>query len=140
MKSRYTFENFIVYPGNKVAYTQWDGVGHAKDFEIVFDLQDSVSVSRCSVGILHAPALSVVIPASVKVSGSTDGTNYKVLSELQLPTSNSPYWEILRPEFSFTESKVRFLKFEFKSGGDCPINSPDKMDGSMIFIDEIGAW
>ena len=127
-------------PGNKVAYTQWVGVGHAKDFEIVFDLQDSVSVSRCSVGILHAPALSVVIPASVKVSGSTDGTNYKVLSELQLPTSNSPYWEILRPEFSFTESKVRFLKFEFKSGGDCPINSPDKMDGSMIFIDEIGAW
>ncbi|MEI6555295.1 MAG: family 20 glycosylhydrolase [Paludibacter sp.] len=126
--------------GNKITYSQWVGIGRGRDCEILFDLKDSVSISRFSLGILHAPALSVVIPASVRVSGSIDGTNYEILSDLQLPSSESKYWELFRPEFCFNKTIVRFLKFELKSGGDCPLNSPDKMDGSMMFIDEISAW
>ena len=126
--------------GNKITYSQWVGIGRGRDCEILFDLKDSVSISRFSLGILHAPALSVVIPASVRVSGSIDGTNYEILSDLQLPSSESKYWELFRPEFCFNKTIVRFLKFELKSGGDCPLNSPDKMDGSMMFIDEISVW
>ncbi|MEI6753106.1 MAG: beta-N-acetylhexosaminidase [Paludibacter sp.] len=126
--------------GNKVTYSEWVGIGNGKDCEILFDLKDSVSISRCSVGLLHAPALCVVIPSTIKVFGSKDGVNYNTLSELQLPKSDSPYWEIFRPEFNITKSTVRYLKFELKTGGDCPTISPDKMDGSMMFIDEICAW
>ena len=127
-------------PGNKVTYSEWVGIGNGKDCEILFDLKDSVSISRCSVGLLHAPALCVVIPSIIKIFGSKDGVNYNTLSELQLPISDSPYWEITRPEFNIPKSTVRYLKFELKTGGDCPINSPDKTDSSMMFIDEICAW
>ena len=127
-------------PGNKVSYTQWVGVGHGKDVEITFDLKDSTFIERCSFGLLHTSALCVVLPTQLKVLGSLDGIEYKLLNEKELPTTNSAIWEMSRPEVSFTASKMRFLKIELKSGGDCPSDSPDRMDGSMMFIDEISAW
>lgn len=127
-------------PGNTAAYTQWVGTGRGKDFELVFDLKDSTVVSRFSVGLLQATALCVMLPSEIKVFGSINGTDYQLLGEKQIPASTSPVWEIIRPEVTFASTQVRYLKLAVKSAGDCPADCPDRMDGSMIFMDEIGAW
>jgi len=126
--------------GNTVSYTQWVGIGRGKDCEITFDLNDSIIIERCSVGLLHTSALCVVLPTQLKVYGSMDGIEYNILKEKELPISNSPVWEMIRPEIAFAPTKLRYLKIALKSGGDCPSDSPDRMDGSMMFLDEIGAW
>ena len=127
-------------PGNTVSYTQWVGIGRGKDSEIMFDFKSSTSLAHCSVGLLHSSALCVVLPATLKVWGSMDGLKYKLLAESKLPVSKSPCWEMSRPEVSFAPYNLRFLKIELKSGGDCPSDSPDRTDGSMMFMDEIAAW
>ena len=127
-------------PGNSVSYTQWVGIGRGKDCEITFDLKDSINIERCSIGLLHTSALCVVLPTQLKVYGSIDGIEYNILKESELPISNSPVWEMIRPEIVFAPTKLRYLKIALKSGGDCPSDSPDRMDGSMMFLDEIGAW
>ena len=127
-------------PGNTVSYTQWVGIGHGKDCEITFDLKDSTTLESCSLGLLHTSALCVVLPTQLKVYSSMDGIEFKLLTEKELPTSKSSFWEMSRPGLNFAPTKLRFLKIELKSGGDCPSDSPDRMDGSMLFIDEIGAW
>jgi len=126
--------------GNNVVYTQWVGTAHGKDAEIIVDLKKTQSIERFSVGFLHAPALCVVLPSELKVYGSEDGTSYKLLTDYSISTSLSPTWEIFRPVLTFDAVKVRFLKIEINSGGNCSPNSPGTAEGSMIFMDEIGAW
>ena len=127
-------------PGNTVSYTQWVGFGRGKDSEIIFDLKSSTTLQHCSVGLLHTSALCVVLPANMRIFGSMNGANYTLLAESKLPVSKSAIWEMSRPEVAFAPTSLRFLKIELKSGGDCPSDSPDRMDGSMMFIDEIAAW
>lgn len=126
--------------GNKVTESQWVGIGNGRDCELILDLVDSTPISRFSVGFLHASALCVVIPASVKIFGSMDGLNYKLLAESQLPTTKISSWNIVRPDIRFTKVNTRFLKIELKSGGDCPVNCSGKMEGSLMFLDEISVW
>jgi hexosaminidase len=126
--------------GNNVVYTQWVGTSHGKDAEIIVDLKKTQSIDRFSAGFLHAPALCVVLPSTLKVYGSVDEKNYKFLSEYQIARSLSPTWEIVRPVLSFDAVKIRFLKIEINSGGNCLPESPGTAEGSLIFMDEIGAW
>jgi len=126
--------------GNNVVYTQWVGTAHGKDAEIIVDLKKTQSIERFSAGFLHAPALCVVLPSALKVYGSEDGTNYTLLTDYSISASLSPTWEIFRPVLTFDAVKVRFLKIEINSGGNCSPNSLGTAEGSMIFMDEIGAW
>jgi len=126
--------------GNNVVYTQWVGTAHGKDAEIIVDLKKTQSIERFSAGFLHAPALCVVLPSALKVYGSEDGTNYTLLTDYSISASLSPTWEIFRPVLTFDAVKVRFLKIEINSGGNCPPESPGTAEGSMIFMDEVGAW
>ena len=127
-------------PGNAITYTQWVGIGHGKNCEISFDLNDSTTLNRCSVGLLHTSALCAVFPARLRVHGSMDGLQYSLLGEKELAVTKSPVWEMSRPELNFAPTKLRFLKLELIIGGDCPSDRPDRMYCSLMFIDEIGAW
>ena len=127
-------------PGNTVTYSQWVGVGHGKDVELIFDLKDTLSIHKLSIGLLQATALCVVLPSEMKVFGSTNGLEYKLLALKQIQGSKSTGWEMFRPEVIFNPTQIRYLKLALKSAGDCPGDCPDRMDGSMIFMDEIGAW
>lgn len=127
-------------PGNTAAYTQWVGIGKGLDCEISVDMKELKPIERFSVGLLHASAMCVVLPTEMKIYGSADGTNYKLLSEKQIPISISHYWEMIRPEVTFPPAEIRYLKLQLKSGGACPSEQQDKLASSFIFIDEICAW
>jgi len=124
-------------PGNTKVTTQWVGFGKKKNVEITVDMQQVQKVGRFSVGLLNATGLCVLFPTEIKLTGSRDGANYQLLAQKQLPISTSPFWEMIRPELTFPLTEIRYLKLQLKCSETCPA---DKSSGSMIFMDEIGAW
>ena len=129
-------------PGNTTVGLQWVGVGvtKGKEFDITVDLKDSTVIQRFSIGLLQAKVLCVILPSHLKLYGSTNGTDYQLLSEKQIAVSDSPAWEIIRPELTFQPTGVRFLKLTITAGEDSPADCPDPIPGSMIFMDEMEAW
>ena len=126
--------------GNKIAYKQWVGIGKATDGEILVDLKNVQVVKRFTVGLLNAPAMCGMLTPEIKLYGSKDSINYQLLAEKQFIAPTAPTWEMQRPELTFPPAEVRYLKLVLKSSGPCPEGRPDRSDGSMIFLDEIGAW
>ncbi|MDP4239843.1 MAG: family 20 glycosylhydrolase [Bacteroidota bacterium] len=126
--------------GNTKVSNQWVGIGKAADGEIVVDMKHAQKIERFSVGLLNAPALCVMFPAEIRLLGSQDGVHYQLLAEKQLPASTLPTWEKIRPEITFPSTEVRYLKLQLKSAGPSPADNPESSIGSMIFMDEIGAW
>jgi len=127
-------------PGNTKAYTQWLGFAKKIDGEVTVDMQQVQKIERFSVGLLNATALCVIYPLEIKLYGSTDGVNYQPIAEKQLPVSTSPTWEIIRPELTFSPTNVRYLKLKLKCADPCAADKPENPAGSVIFMDEIGAW
>ncbi len=126
--------------GSLKSYSQWTGFRKGGDAEVVLDLQNELSVHQFSVGILHAHALCALISSTVKLYGSIDGINYNLLAEKSLPETTEPNWIIERPELTFPETNVKFLKLVIPNPGNCPADSPTIKNGGMIFLDEIEAW
>ncbi|MFZ4724441.1 MAG: beta-N-acetylhexosaminidase, partial [Paludibacter sp.] len=126
--------------GNKIAYKQWVGIGKAMDGEILMDLKKAQSIKRFSVGLLNAPAMCGMLTPEIKLYGSNDSINFQLLAEKQFIAPTAPTWEMQRPELTFPAVEVRYLKLVLKSAGACPEGRPDRSDGSMIFMDEIGVW
>lgn len=126
--------------GNKIAYKQWVGIGKATDGEILVDLKNVQVVKKFTVGLLNAPAMCGMLTPEIKLYGSKDSINYQLLAEKQFIAPTAPTWEMQRPELTFPPVEVRYLKLVLKSAGPCPEGRPDRSDGSMIFLDEIGAW
>ena len=127
-------------PGNTKAYTQWMGFAKKADGEITVDMLQAQTIERFSVGILNATALCVIFPTEISLLGSADGVNYQPLAEKQIKASTSQTWEIIRPELTFTPTVVRYVKLKLKCAGPCAADKPENPAGSVIFIDEIGAW
>ena len=90
-----------------------------------------------TVVLLQTLVLCVILPPTMKVHDSTDGTDNKLLAENQILPSISPSWEMIPTELSFTLTEIRFLKLKLKSGNDCPSGSPHRIDGEMVFMNEI---
>ena len=129
-------------PGNTLAYSQWVGVSvtKGKEFDIIVDLKDSTVIQRFSIGLLQAKVLCVILPSHLKLYGSANGTDYQLLAEKEVPASASPVWEMIRPELTFQPTNVRYLKLTLTAGDDSPADCPDPMHGSLVFMDEMGAW
>lgn len=126
--------------GNERVYTQWLGFNKKNDAQIIVDLKTVQQVERFSVGLLNAPALCVLLSPQLKLYGSVNGTDYQLLAEKEISASTAPTWKMFRSELTFPRTEVRYLKLELKNAGACPADRTEKLDGSMIFVDEIGAW
>lgn len=126
--------------GNTKAYTQWMAISGGVDGEIVVDMLKVQPVSRFSIGLLSAPALCVQVSPHIRLSGSVDGKKFTLLAEQGLPAPTAPTWEMFRPELNFKRTQARFLKIELQNAGICPSDRPHGGVGSMLFMDEIGAW
>lgn len=127
-------------PGNTKVYTQWVGLATNADGEILVDMQSVQKIERFSVGLLNSSPMCVQYPTEIKLSGSTDGISYQILSEKQIQASTSPTWEMIRPELTFPSTEVRYLKLQLKCAGTCSADKAIHPGGSVIFMDEIGAW
>ena len=126
--------------GNTIVTSQWVGIAHGSDAEIVVDMKTNQSVERFSVGLLSAPALCADLSPEIKLFGSVDGVEYQLLAEKQIPPTSSKIWEMIRPELTFPSVEVRFIKVFVKNAGICPEDRPNRGFGGMLFLDEIGAW
>jgi hexosaminidase len=126
--------------GNSKSYAQWTGFRKGGDAEVVVDLLKVQPIHAFSVGILHAPALCALISPTVKLYGSLDGINYNLLADKALTIPTVPNWVIERPELTFAETNVKFLKLVLPNPGDCPADPPTIKNGGVIFLDEIEAW
>lgn len=126
--------------GNTKVSNQWLSIRDESDTEIIIDLKELKDISKFSVGLLSAPAFCARLSPEIKLLGSTDGNNYKLLSEKELTTPTNPTWEIFRPELTFATTKVRFLKLQLKNAGPCPKVALNRSNKSIIMIDEIAAW
>lgn len=127
-------------PGNDKVYAQWVGFGKGRDVEMVVDMQSAQKIEHFSVGMLNAPAMCAQISPEVKLYGSTDGVNYRLLAEKHLTPPTVPDKVIVRPVFTFMPSEVRYLKVQLRNANYCP---PDKLENAecgVMFLDEIGAW
>jgi hexosaminidase len=127
-------------PGNTKVYTQWVGLATNADGEILVDMQSVQKIERFSIGLLNSAPMCVLYPTEIKLSGSIDGVSYQVLSEKQIQASTSPTWEMIRPELTFPSTEVRYLKLQLKCAGPCSADKAIHPGGSVIFMDEIGAW
>jgi len=127
-------------PGNTKVYTQWVGLAKKANGEIVVDMQNSQQIERFSVGLLNATALCVQFPTEINLFGSKDGISYQHLAGKQISASRLQTWDIVRPELSFPSTTVRYLKLQLTCAGPCPADKKDNPGGSVIFMDEIGAW
>jgi len=127
-------------PGNTKVYTQWVGLAKKANGEIRVDMKSIQNIERFSVGLLNATALCVQFPTRIKLLGSKDGVSYQLLAEKQIPASTIQTWDIIRPELSFPSTGVRYLKLQLTCAGPCPADKKDNPGGSVIFMDEIGAW
>ena len=147
-----TLNNTPYDGGNKSALTdgvrgttkvaaQWVGVSKGSDGEVIIDLQKIQPIHKFSVGLLNAPSLCAIVSPRIQLFGSLDGVKYVLLADKSLPYSNSPNWEILRPQISFPKMNVRYLKLVLKSPYPCNTTKIEGNDGTpIIFMDEIVAW
>ncbi len=147
-----TLNNTPYDGGNKSALTdgvrgttkvaaQWVGVSKGSDGEVIIDLQKIQPIHKFSVGLLNAPSLCAIVSPRIQLLGSLDGVKYVLLADKSLPYSNSPNWEILRPQISFPKMNVRYLKLVLKSPYPCNTTKIEGNDGTpIIFMDEIVAW
>jgi hexosaminidase len=126
--------------GNTKVNTQWVGFSKKGDAEIIVDMLQTQKVQRFSVGLLNALASCIIFPTEIKLSGSKDGVEYQLLVEKQIAATDSPTWVMIRPELSFPATEVRYLKLQLKCAGPCAADKPVNPAGSVIFVDEIGAW
>jgi hypothetical protein len=126
--------------GNTKTVDQWVGIGHGSDAEIVADMKTVKNVERFSIGILSAPGLCGGLSPEVKLYGSIDGIEYKLLAEKQLSPATAPVWEIFRPELTFPLTEVRYLKVCLKNAGNIPNEQQNRAFGSVLLVDEIGSW
>jgi hexosaminidase len=126
--------------GNVKTSDQWVGIGSGSDAEIVVDMKVPKKVQRFSIGILSAPGLGGGLPSVINLYGSIDGISYNLLAEKQLTPAISPQWEVFRPGLTFPSSNVRYLKVCLKNAGVKPNIQQEKAFGSLLMIDEIGAW
>jgi len=127
-------------PGNDKVYAQWVGFGEGRDVELVVDMQSAQKIEHFSVGMLNAPAMCAQISPEVKLYGSTDGVNFRLLAEKHLTPPTAPDKVIVRPLLTFTATEVRYLKVQLRNANYCP---PDKLENAecgVMFLDEIGAW
>ena len=90
-----------------------------------------------TVVLLQTLALCVILLPKMKVHDSTDGTDNKLLAENQILPSDSPTWEMIRRGVTIPSTEVRFIMLQLTNGGNRPYDHPDKMDRSMIFMNEI---
>jgi len=127
-------------PGNTISNSQWVAVGKGSDVEILVDLQRVQKIERFTVGLLNSPAICALYPTGIILYGSTDDINYKLIYLDVIKATDSSAWEMFRPEFTFPATDARYLKIRLKSAGLCPVNNPDCKNGSLIMMDEIGAW
>lgn len=127
-------------PGNTKVNTQWVGFSKKGDAEIIVDMLNTQKVERFSVGLLNALASCIIFPTEMELSGSKDGVEYQLLAEKQILPTDSPTWIMIRPELSFPATEVRYLKLQLKCAGPCIADKPENPAGSVIFVDEIGAW
>ncbi|MDD4971503.1 MAG: glycoside hydrolase family 20 protein [Paludibacter sp.] len=127
-------------PGNTKVYTQWVGLAKKANGEVTVDMQNVQKIERFSVGLLNATALCVIFPTEIKLLGSIDGTNYQLLAEKQIPVSTLQTWDIIRPELTFPSTEVRYLRLQLTCAGPCAADKKENPGGSVIFMDEIGAW
>ena len=127
-------------PGNTKVNAQWVGFSKKGDAEITVDMLQTQKVERFSVGLLNALASCIIFPTEMKVLGSTDGVEYQLLAEKQIPATDSPTWVMIRPEVTFPATEVRYLKLQLKCAGPCAADKLVNPAGSVIFVDEISAW
>jgi hypothetical protein len=127
--------------GNTIVTDQWVGVGSGSDAEIIIDMNTDQSIEKFSVGLLSLPAMCGILSPEIQLYGSTDGLTYQLLAKKELNPTASGDWEMFRPELTFPTANVRFLKLLVKNAGICPT---DRLNGggqgSLLLLDEIGAW
>ena len=127
-------------PGNEKDFAQWVGFGKGKDVEVLVDLQSVQKIERFMVGMLNAPAMCAQISPDIKLFGSTDGVDYKLLAEKKLIAPSAPTCIIVRPEITFPVTNVRYLKIQLKNPDFCPAGKLEGTECGTMFLDEIEAW
>ncbi len=127
-------------PGNTATYTQWVAFRKGGDAEVVVDLKNVQSIQRFSVGVLNAPAMCAIISPEIKLYGSLNGKDYKLLAQKEMPKATLPTWEIFRPELIFASTEVRYLKLILQNAGNCESDPAGLTNDSVIFLDEIEVW
>lgn len=115
----------------------WQGF-NGKDVSIVIDLKKPRKLKQITAGFLQNIGVWIFYPEAVEFSVSSDGKNYKKISEFSNPISKTDLPE--GPKYftkAIKESSVRYVKVNAKTVGYCPEWHEGSGGKSWIFMDEI---
>lgn len=117
---------------------KWQGF-HGKNVDIVFKLTQDKKVKSVEIGFLEDIRSWVFLPSQIIISSSTDGENFKIESSENLNTT-----EETKPISIYNyhaklqvTKKIKYIKVQAKSIGNCPEWHYGKGNKSWIFIDEV---
>lgn len=114
----------------------WQGIP-LKDFEVIIDLGESITLSYIGLNFFqHIASTSVMLPTEVIISTSKDGKIYKTVLNETLETIKDRAPIIKRVETAFEKKPVSFIKITAKNRGQLPPWHTLK-GNAWVFIDEV---
>ena len=116
---------------------RWQGF-NGQDMAVIIDLDTLTPVHRVTLGSLQVTASWIFAPLSVRVEGSADGTNYRLLGEVSSKTdehTSGPVREDFKVELK--GEPVRFLKIRAVNRKICPDWHRGHGKPAFIFVDEL---
>jgi hypothetical protein len=118
---------------------QYNWLGfEGEDFKVVIEFPEENIISEVKINFLKALVSWVFLPNSVMIEVSTDGKNYRNISELKGDVENRNY-KVESVPFKFTFSPVssRFVQITAKSLKYCPDWHRGAGSPCWIFTDEV---
>jgi len=116
---------------------RWQGF-NGQDMAVIIDLDTLTPVHRVTLGSLQVTASWIFAPLSVRVEGSADGTNYRLLGEVSSKTdehTSGPVREDFKVELK--GKPVRFLKIRAVNRKICPDWHRGHGKPAFISVDEL---
>jgi len=115
----------------------WQGY-FGKDFNIEFSLEENLGIERVEARFLQDQNSWILLPASVQVLTSPNGTDYILESEYFNTTpqnTNGAFDKLF--QFEIKQKGTRFIKLVAKNPGKLPEWHLSSGENSWIFIDEV---
>jgi hypothetical protein len=115
-------------------FANWLGLQGGKA-EMTWDLEKDTSVASIQLRFLQHKMARAYIPSEVTLAVSVDGMSFKNMATKSL--QEVPDKTVQSVTFSLDRSKIKALKFYFKSKEKCPADHPMAGSNTSILMDEI---
>ena len=127
------------YEKGSTVFTDGKWLGYQNEhLKAVLDLGMEAEISNLAIGALEDPTSYIFYPKAIKVYGSNDNKNFRILSTMEIALTDEPHPSSIKTYLlNFTPSKIRYVKVEVLSHLVNPAWHPAPGADCWVFVDEI---